>query len=574
MVAVPVNLSAARDFPLPARVGRYELLAKIAEGGMASVYLGRLPGPMGFERPVAVKLMRPEYVQNADFVRMFLDEARLVARLSHPNIVQMLELGEDHGPIGQSHGGFYIVMECLMGESLLDVWYACQDRQIMLPYDVIAYIGARAAEGLHHAHELRDGSGQNQNIVHRDVTPGNVFITYDGQVKVIDFGVAKALNRLSAQTGYGVLKGKVAYMSPEQARHGQVDRRSDVFSLAVTLWELTTDRRLFKRKTDVDTIIAVSEAQVPDPTVIPDYPPALWAILRKALAKDPAQRYATAADFARDLEAFAQSMGRTVSAATLAEIMTYLFAAQKDRYLRWMQQASEGHAQGLFRAPDARKDALGMAGVDAMPLSKRSGHAMQVSAVEPPPPSPPTIRADFVSSGGAAPGARSVPPVAQSAGPAPIPAQLATATPAPLAGSAPAEGGSSKTGQLILLVIVLAAILGLGGLVVWSRSRSGVTVASTPSAPAPTPSAIAPPPPSIEALEVSSTGPGSSPSPSLSPSETPTGAIPSATTTTAREPLVTVSPVPTPPPDSAATAPTGARPKPSASPDDILKHRR
>ncbi len=346
---------------------------------MATVYLGRLSGPMGFQRPVAIKLMRPEYIQSDDFVKMFLDEARLVARLSHPNVVQLLELGQDDGPIGHVHGGFFIVMECLMGESLLDTWYACQDRGLMLPYDIIAWIGARAAEALHHAHELRDAAtGGSERIVHRDVNPGNVFVTYEGQVKVIDFGVAKALNRLSSTTSFGTLKGKVAYMAPEQAKTADVDRRADVFSLGVTLWELTTDRRLFKRKNDVDTLIAVCETNVPDPSAVdPGYPADLWHVLQRALYRDRETRYPSALDFSRELDRFAQSQGRTVDATTLAEVMNYLFYEQRHRFVEWLRQASVGEQSEVLRSSDSKKQ-FGMASVDVAPLSRRSGHVMPI----------------------------------------------------------------------------------------------------------------------------------------------------------------------------------------------------
>jgi serine/threonine-protein kinase len=280
-----------------------------------------------------------------------------------------------------------------MGESLLDTWYACQDRQLMLPYDIIAWIGARAAEGLHHAHELRDPtSNAFERIVHRDVNPGNVFLTYEGQVKVIDFGVAKALNRLSSTTSFGTLKGKVSYMAPEQAKTSDVDRRADIFSLAVTLYELTTDRRLFKRKTDVDTLVAVTKTDVPDPsTAVPGYPPDLSQILLRALQGNRDLRYSNALDFSRELDRFAQTQGRSVDATTLAEVMNYLFWDQRNRFVQWLKTASAGEQSEILRAPGSQKQ-LAMASIDVAPLSKRAGQTLPIRgsmpSIEVPAPQP------------------------------------------------------------------------------------------------------------------------------------------------------------------------------------------
>ena len=174
------------------------------------------------------------------------------------------------------------------------MWDACRARGVRLRYDMIAWIGARVAAGLHYAHELRDQAGRPLGIVHRDVNPSNLFVTYDGTIKIIDFGLAKAANRAS-RTATGIIKGKVAYMSPEQAGGEPVDRRSDVFALATTLWEIACDRRLFKGDDDMQTLEQVRVARVPDPTrIVAGFPPALWAVLSPALARDPRERTATA----------------------------------------------------------------------------------------------------------------------------------------------------------------------------------------------------------------------------------------------------------------------------------------
>lgn len=539
---------------------------------MASVYLGRLSGPMGFQRPVAIKLMHPQLVQSEEFVKMFLDEARLVARLSHPNIVQLLELGEDTGPIGAAHGGFFIVMECLMGESLLDTWYACQDRRLMLPYDVVAWIGARAAEGLHHAHELKDPmTGASEGIVHRDVNPGNIFLTYDGQVKVIDFGVAKALNRLSSSTNIGTLKGKVAYMAPEQAKTSDVDRRADVFSLGVTLWELTTDRRLFKRRNDVDTLLAVCDAVVPDPTTgIPDYPRELWHVLQRALQKNRDDRFPTALDFSRELDRVAQSLGRSVDATVVAEVMNFLFYEQRNRYVEWLKHATAGESREVLRSVDPKR--VEVASVDAVPLSARSGQMMPIRGSQPQPPisdDAPTIALQQPSPTGQFPGQTRVgvnmssprasgagsgefwkglppqQPVAFTAPSAPIAYPQPPPMAPPVAPTAPRKG--SIASNVVFMVIAIGAVLAMAGFFVYVRFFLRPPPAPPQPVPTMTTSASTPAPPSVTT---------SAPVPSLEAS-----VLPSASASASAEP--------------SATAPrTTHRPlPPPSSTDDILRSR-
>src|SRR5580704_13437734 len=179
---------------LPTKIGRYDVRPKLADGGMANVYVGRLSGPSGFEKLHAIKVIKPEFSKDKDFTNMFLDEARIAAKLSHPSIVQVHELGEE-----PESKRLFIAMELLFGESLWDIWFTARAKDQKLPEDLVAWIGARIADGLHHAHELEAG-GVKQNVIHRDVNPSNVFVTYDGQVKIIDFGLAKAKNRVT-ETG-------------------------------------------------------------------------------------------------------------------------------------------------------------------------------------------------------------------------------------------------------------------------------------------------------------------------------------------------------------------------------------
>jgi serine/threonine-protein kinase len=312
---------------------------------MATVYLARRSGS-GASSPgavVAVKMIRDEYAKSEEFLTMFMDEAKIVSRLRHPNIVATERLGNDDGHL-------YLAMELLVGQSLWNVWDACRSRHVRLRYDMIAWIGARVAEGLHYAHELDGDDGRPLGIVHRDVNATNVFVTYSGQIKVIDFGLATAANRAS-RTAAGVVKGKVAYMSPEQAVGAPVDRRTDVFALGTTLWELACDRRLFKRSDDVETLRRVHAATVPDPTkLVGDFPDELWRILRKALERRRESRHSSAADLGHDLDAFVRSSGGAVDARVVADVMNALFANDRARQEAWLADASHADQR---RAPRA-----------------------------------------------------------------------------------------------------------------------------------------------------------------------------------------------------------------------------
>jgi len=439
--------SRARDASLPPRLGRYDVRAKIGEGGMATVYLGRLAGPPGhehqFERVVALKVIKEEFCRHPEFVTMFLDEAKIISRLSHPNCVQVIELGNEGDRL-------FIAMELLVGQSLWEIWDACRTRNVRLRYDLAAWIGARVAEGLHHAHEVRDAQGQPQMLVHRDVNASNIIVTYGGHVKVIDFGLAKAKGR-AYKTAGGVVKGKLAYLSPEQVAGHPVDRRADVFALGTTLWELVVDRRLFKTKDDAETLKRVYAADVPDPTTLVDgFPPALWHVLQRALARDPAHRYATAAEFARALDEFGRSEGRAVDAMALTQVMRELFAEEAARDQRWIAEAS---APGPAPASTMHPPPLMTAPPPPDALSQ-----------EPPTPPIPRDRPSNSWVNGQPPEGMFAPPPSRPFWtPNPAPGAHGSAKPPPL--GAPIESQSvaavisrSRTGAKLLLAVVIVLV--------------------------------------------------------------------------------------------------------------------
>jgi len=298
------------------RLERYELVRRLGRGGMADIYLARSRAIHGIEKRVVLKLLRKELAVDDQFVHMFLDEARLAMALHHANIVQVFDVGEEDGVV------FY-AMEHLHGHDVRDIITAAPDG---VPLDFAVAIGVGMCAGLHHAHDMVDGDGEPLEIVHRDVSPHNVFATYDGVVKLIDFGIARAANRLSQTTQHGVLKGKFGYMSPEQCLLLPLDRRSDIFAASIVLWELTTGRRLFGGRSEYEVLKRVVEldAEAPERQGV-EYPRELARIVLRGLQRDPAARYATAAEMQHELERFASAAGLSLSQSTITRTMERLF---------------------------------------------------------------------------------------------------------------------------------------------------------------------------------------------------------------------------------------------------------
>ncbi len=296
---------------------KYTLLAELGRGGMANVYLAVARGPSGFNKLVVLKCLRSDLSDDAELIALFLEEARVSARLNHPHVVQAYEVGEHAGrPV--------IVMEYLEGQTLASLVERATPGG-RLPLSLHLRILVDALEGLHHAHELTDYAGKRLDLVHRDVSPQNIFVTFDGQVKVLDFGIAKIVNSQS-QTSTGVLKGKVHYMAPEQMLCLPVDRRADLYAAGVMAWQAATGQRMWKDVTDLQVMTLVTNEGAPLPrTVNPAVSPALEAIIMKALARNPDDRYATALEFAAELESFMEDTGTGVSNRGLATLMRELF---------------------------------------------------------------------------------------------------------------------------------------------------------------------------------------------------------------------------------------------------------
>lgn len=301
----PHPSSVTRPLQLGAVLGRYELLAPIAEGGMASVWAARLRGSRGFSKTFAIKTMLPALSDDPRFETMFLDEARIASRIRHPNVVEILDLGEHDGVL-------YLVMEWVDGEPIGNLRRDAV-RHGGMPLSVAVRIIADACAGLHAAHELKDpNTGNPVGLVHRDISPQNILVTFNGVVKIVDFGVAKAAGRSSEKTSAGQVKGKPPYMSPEQALGDEVDRRADIFALGIILYQLTTGKHPFRGESDLVTLHnIVSDSEIISPRAHePLIPKALDAVILKALSRDLRARFQTMAEFEGALDAVVSDLPR------------------------------------------------------------------------------------------------------------------------------------------------------------------------------------------------------------------------------------------------------------------------
>jgi len=319
------------------QLDRYELIGEIASGGMATVFLARRDGAGGFQRLVAIKRLHPHLAHQEEFVEMFLDEARLAAAIHHPHVVPILE----------SENGHYVVMEFIEGDTLAGIEARALARGVMLPRAVAVRIVLDALSGLHAAHQLKDGEGRLLGLVHRDCTPQNILVGTDGSSRITDFGVARAASRL-AITRSQTVKGKVAYLSPEQATAGELDRRSDIFTMGIVLWEALAGRPLFLADNDGTTISRLLSAPIPSVRLhAPDVSPELDEVCTRALQRHASRRFPTAAAMAEALESAARSsLGGAGSPGEVSRCVEMLIgadlAAQRDAVRAWAAQNEGG----------------------------------------------------------------------------------------------------------------------------------------------------------------------------------------------------------------------------------------
>src|SRR3954465_16088230 len=329
--------------------GRYRLLGLLGEGGMGRLYIAERRGVRGFVKIVALKLILPHLADSAQLRDMFLNEARIAARLEHPNIVATYELGEVEGK-------YFISMEYLPGEDLSAVIGRCQGQQT-IPLEIAARLAQQVAKGLHYAHDVRDGQGRLVGLVHRDVNPRNIFVTYHGGVKLLDFGMVR--NPAGPQSVPGVFKGKYGYCAPEQLDGGRIDRRTDVFCLGIVLWECLTGARLFDVGTDVETIDAVRSRRIERPGALrPEVPGRLDEIVMRALARQPVQRYQSAQEMSEELDRFLLDRNDQPTTTGVGQWIEALFGSERSALKKSISQgdSAEGALHRL-KAIDAVRPA-------------------------------------------------------------------------------------------------------------------------------------------------------------------------------------------------------------------------
>jgi serine/threonine-protein kinase len=434
-------------------LGRYELLAQVARGGMGEVWAARLKGPRGFQKLVAIKTLLPELCDDPRIEQMLLEEARIASAIQHPNVVQTTELGEHRGAL-------YLVMEWIDGESLSFVLKRAEERA-QVPIPVAVNLVAQACRGLHAAHELKSDLGVPLGVVHRDVSPHNVLVTHDGVVKLVDFGIAKAMNQDQSLTDHGEVKGKYAYMAPEQVTGADVDRRADIFALGITLYIATTGVHPFKRGDKASVVRAITSEEPPElpSSIVAGFPPRLEAVLMKALQKPPDQRYATAEALRVALEAAVPEAFAPRFELTIGE---YLKKIMGDRAV------ARREALRRFQvAADERRLSLVSTGVPPVP-SQSAG----------------SLRAIIVD---------------QSAGAGPQPLEFELQPRASQAPTAPGVRRKSRRGPVVFAVLSVALAAGA-----FAATRTGLRVphfgvTASPVTPAPTlaapPSRVEPPSP-------------------------------------------------------------------------------
>ena len=470
-VPVPAPPMPAVESPsVSDHYGQYEILERIASGGMAELYRARRSGVEGFQKIVAIKKILPHLADNEGFITMFADEAKLAAQLNHPNIVHIYDLGKIEG------GGYFIAMEHVEGRDLRAILDSARELGTPLPVPLAVYISSKVASALDYAHRRRDADGRDMHIVHRDVSPQNILISYEGDIKLCDFGIAKAASKVS-QTESGALKGKIQYMSPEQAWGKPIDRRSDLFSLGSVLYELLTEQKLFHGDSDLTVLENVRKASAEPPSAAnPDVPKALDAIVLRALAKEPEDRYANASDLLRDLEQVLYSYSPAPGSADLAIFLHRLQAEES--------AVAEAKAREAARAVPEAEIEQKPRRAKAAPVARRTGTVSKAPATE-------------------APSAASPPPEKPAAA---APARQGTA-PGVFGSYASRQTESEAKSRTALIATIAAAVLVLGGGAFWLMTRKSapsVAAAPTPAPATPSPAPVVVPTaaPTIDAKKV------------------------------------------------------------------------
>lgn len=344
------------------RFGKYTLLDRIAVGGMAEIFLARQAGLEGFEKTIVIKRIRPHLSKQASFVKMFLNEAKLAAQLNHPNIVQIYDLGK----INES---YFIAMEYIFGRDMRRIIPKADTKEIPFPMVYALKIASSVCEGLFYAHQKADIYGNPLNIVHRDITPENIFVSFDGTVKVLDFGIAKAANQIE-QTKAGEIKGKLSYMSPEQCMGKPLDCRSDIFSLGTVLYEWLTGFKLFTGESEVAILKNITEGKIYKPSYFKsDIPDAVEAILMKSLEKDRDKRYQTAWEMQYDLDQFLSQNEFTPSNIHLSNFLRQLFLDEMEDEKARLAQAAPALDSSAPPPPPPGEPEEVLSGVELIPTN-------------------------------------------------------------------------------------------------------------------------------------------------------------------------------------------------------------
>ena len=522
------------------RLDRYELLCPLAYGGMASVWLARFGGRLGFERLVVVKMILPQYSQDPRFQEMFLDEARIASRIEHTNVARILDVGEHEG-------NYFIVMEWVDGDSLSKIIRAAEAKKQRVPAGIALRITADAAAGLHAAHELKDREGHSLGVVHRDVSPQNILISNNGATMLIDFGVAKARDRVSQDTSAGQLKGKIRYMAPEQALGRVIDRRADVWALGAIVYELFAGTSPYEGANEVATLHKLTSGQPPAP-LPPSVPPPVKAVIARALANDADKRYATTLELSLALESAMVEIGDSASISAVSTYTAQLLADRKSARKRAVDAALQ--TARAKDKPGAAPSTSMTAGGPMVPLAPPSSQ----NPVAPALPS----HGDIASAPGSASGHHREPPS--------IPSATSSATLGSAAIEYPPESASPFDQAARRKRYVIAAVLGISlaaGLVgavlivstavMRSSSASAAAAAASAAAPTTTVAATAPPEPAIDPVPTA-------------PPAVPTALPVVSTTASHTAPVAVHVPPPDPPRTSAPVHKTPPAPPPQPRP--------